>query len=144
MTNEERIKAAWEGRISGCLLGKPVEMISMREGPQGLANFLENSGSLPLRDYVNYMDHELLRGANKRCCAGMMDKAEVDDDITYLVLALMMMEQHGLDLSTDDVARSWINLLPVGATFTAERDSCLLYTSPSPRDRQKSRMPSSA
>ena len=25
-----------------------------------------------------------------------------------------------------------------------ERESCLLYTSPSPRDRQKSRMPSSA
>ena len=96
MTNEERIRAAWEGRISGCLLGKPVEMISMREGPAGLSNFLEKSGSLPLRDYVNYMDHELLRGANKRCCAGMMDKAEVDDDITYLVLALMMMEQHGV------------------------------------------------
>ena len=28
--------------------------------------------------------------------------------------------------------------------FTADRDICLLYTSPSPRDRQKSRMPSSA
>ena len=27
---------------------------------------------------------------------------------------------------------------------TAQCDSCLLYTSPSPRDRQKSRMPSSA
>ena len=27
---------------------------------------------------------------------------------------------------------------------TAERWACLLYTSPSPRDRQKSRMPSSA
>ena len=53
----------------------------------------------------------------------MMDKAEVDDDITYLVLALMMMETYGLDLSTDDVARTWINMLPVGATFTAERDS---------------------
>ena len=25
-----------------------------------------------------------------------------------------------------------------------EKDTCLLYTSPSPRDRQKSRMPSSA
>ena len=31
------------------------------------------------------------------------------------------------------------------AVFTAEAwGSCLLYTSPSPRDRQKSRMPSSA
>ena len=27
---------------------------------------------------------------------------------------------------------------------TTEKESCLLYTSPSPRDRQKSRMPSSA
>jgi|TARA_B100000902_G_scaffold114937_1_gene115904 ADP-ribosylglycohydrolase len=125
MTNEERIRAAWQGRISGCLLGKPVEMISMREGPEGLHSFLKDSGSLPLRDYVKYMDHEMLRGANKKCCLGMMDKAEVDDDITYLVLALMMMEQHGIDLTTDDVARSWINLLPVGATFTAERDSYL-------------------
>ena len=125
MKIEDRIRAAWEGRISGCLLGKPVEMLSMREGPIGLNKFLEESGSLPLRDYVKYMDHPLLRGANKRCCLGMMDKAEVDDDITYLVLALMMMEQHGLELTTDDVARSWINLLPVGATFTAERDSYL-------------------
>ena len=31
------------------------------------------------------------------------------------------------------------NLLLAG-----DNDSCLLYTSPSPRDRQKSRMPSSA
>ena len=28
--------------------------------------------------------------------------------------------------------------------FTKEHNYCLLYTSPSPRDRQKSRMPSSA
>ena len=28
--------------------------------------------------------------------------------------------------------------------FIAHMDTCLLYTSPSPRDRQKSRMPSSA
>mgnify|MGYP003310802378 CR=1 FL=1 len=55
MTNEERIRAAWQGRISGCLLGKPVEIISMREGPEGLNDFLEKSGSLPLRDYVNYI-----------------------------------------------------------------------------------------
>ena len=110
MTNEERIKAAWQGRISGCLLGKPVEMISMREGPQGLNKFLEESGSLPLRNYVNYMEHEMLRGANKKCCLGMMDKAEVDDDITYLVLALMMMEKHGIELDTDDVALSLIHI----------------------------------
>ena len=126
MSNQiDTIRAAWQGRISGCLLGKPVEMISMREGPEGLNKFLSESDSLPLRNYVNYMDHEMLRGANIKCCLGKMDKAEVDDDITYLVLALMMLERHGVDIDTDDVARSWINLLPVGATFTAERDSYL-------------------
>ena len=31
-----------------------------------------------------------------------------------------------------------------GQTSTAQYILCLLYTSPSPRDRQKSRMPSSA
>ena len=31
-----------------------------------------------------------------------------------------------------------------GSEFGAVIDTCLLYTSPSPRDRQKSRMPSSA
>ena len=32
----------------------------------------------------------------------------------------------------------------IRATDEALADACLLYTSPSPRDRQKSRMPSSA
>ena len=35
-------------------------------------------------------------------------------------------------------------LIPVGTTGESPTLSCLLYTSPSPRDRQKSRMPSSA
>ena len=40
----------------------------------------------------------------------------------------------------------WIGLEEVGgdASTPKESQTCLLYTSPSPRDRQKSRMPSSA
>ena len=34
--------------------------------------------------------------------------------------------------------------IPVGEFISAGLKGCLLYTSPSPRDRQKSRMPSSA
>ena len=36
------------------------------------------------------------------------------------------------------------SLLQASLTARREGDICLLYTSPSPRDRQKSRMPSSA
>ena len=33
----------------------------------------------------------------------------------------MLLERHGLALSTVDVARAWLQLLPAGATWTAER-----------------------
>ena len=35
-------------------------------------------------------------------------------------------------------------LLETGGKFTTDAYSCLLYTSPSPRDKRQSRMPSSA
>ena len=28
---EARIRAAWQGRVCGCMLGKPVELLSMFE-----------------------------------------------------------------------------------------------------------------
>ena len=37
-----------------------------------------------------------------------------------------------------------INTMENTVQFSGRNQSCLLYTSPSPRDRQKSRMPSSA
>ena len=43
-----RIKAAWEGRISGCLLGKPIEILSMREGKDSLENYLKEAKSFPV------------------------------------------------------------------------------------------------
>ena len=40
--------------------------------------------------------------------------------------------------------RMGISLTTVGEKIVNQAQICLLYTSPSPRDRQKSRMPSSA
>ena len=54
----------------------------------------------------------------------------------------------GSAFSLDDEQSSLVNVyvaLDVTPIFSAELAfTCLLYTSPSPRDRQKSRMPSSA
>ena len=66
MTN--RIKAAWEGRISGCLLGKPIEILSMREGKDSLENYLKEAKSFPLRDYINHFEHPLIKGLSINCC----------------------------------------------------------------------------
>ena len=43
-----------------------------------------------------------------------------------------------------DLMNIYQGLLNSIGVSTPELESCLLYTSPSPRDRQKSRMPSSA
>jgi hypothetical protein len=46
------IRAAWEGRISGCALGKPVEVLSFQQRRASLEAYLRQSNALPMRDYV--------------------------------------------------------------------------------------------
>ena len=118
MNHQERIRNAWIGRISGCQLGKPVELLSMQQGYQSLADYLKAAGALPLRDYIPYLDdHQVI----KACCKGYLQRSEPDDDINYSYLALSMLEQFGSALTTEDVARTWLKTLPVASTFTAER-----------------------
>ena len=117
-TLEDRIRRAWQGRISGCQLGKPVERMSMREGYAALRAYLDSVGAIPLRDYIDYRE-----GANvqRECCREYLSRSEPDDDINYSMLALLMLERHGAALTTNDVARTWLRLLPAGKTYTAER-----------------------
>lgn len=118
----QRLRAAWQGRISGCQLGKAVEQFSMKEGQPAVARYLKAAGALPLRDYIPHVEGSAIEQyAGLSCCRGKFDATAPDDDIHYSTLALIMLEQHGLDLSTEDVARTWLNLLPVAMTFTAER-----------------------
>ena len=49
-----RLRRAWEGRISGCMLGKAVERFSMRQGQAALAGYLASVDALPLRDYIPF------------------------------------------------------------------------------------------
>ena len=61
----------------------------------------------------------------------------------------LMMYDDTLDVAIE-VIQDFLNCDPMdigklqGATYDTIYNICLLYTSPSPRDRQKSRMPSSA
>ena len=117
----ERIRGAWQGRISGCVLGKPVEVLSFQEGRRGLESYLREAGAFPLRDYVPLIPGTLVDRLGRSCCRGHISRAEPDDDINYTVLALLLLEAHGAELGTDDVARAWLRLIPAGTTWTAER-----------------------
>jgi ADP-ribosylglycohydrolase len=116
-----RIRSAWQGRISGCQLGKPVELLSMLQGRDALERYLREAGALPLRDYVPLVEGTLVERFGRACCRGQLARAEPDDDINYTVLALLLLEEKGSGFQTVDVARAWLRLLPVGAVFTAER-----------------------
>jgi len=95
----------------------------MRKGYDALASYLAESNSNPKQGYINYMASNTFGSTviTKNCCAGHITRSEPDDDINYSLLALMLLEQHGNNLQTVDVARAWLKYLPVGQTFTAER-----------------------
>jgi ADP-ribosylglycohydrolase len=115
---EKRILHAWQGRITGCQLGKPVELLSMREGHDALKEYLASADAVPIRDFIGYVES---KNVNPAWCRDSFVRSEPDDDINYSFLALLMLEQYGKDLSTADVARTWLRLLPAGMTYTAER-----------------------
>lgn len=116
-----RLQRAWQGRISGCMLGKAVETFSMRAGGDALQKYLSDVDALPLRDYIPYDPEHAPDLIDKRCCAGHLHQSWPDDDVNYSTLALMMLEKFGSQLTTTDVARTWMKYLPVASTFTAER-----------------------
>ncbi len=121
-----RIRNAWAGRISGCQLGKPVELLSMRQGREAVTAYLRDADAVPLRDYVPLVPGTIVEKVGRGSCRGEFSRSEPDDDINYTVLALTLLETHGLELSTEDVGRAWLTLLPAGATWTAERAAYLI------------------
>ena len=118
-----RLSNAWAGRVSGCLLGKPLEVLSYQEGPAGIRSYLESAGAYPLRNYVPAIEGSLVASRWRSCCRDDITRFEPDDDINYTVLALILLEAHGPAFDVADVARLWLNRLPAGVTWTAEREA---------------------
>ncbi len=122
---ETRIRNAWLGRVSGCMLGKPVEILSMRDGHGALTDYLSTAGVGELRDYVPLVPDTFVAKMFPEACLAHIECAIPDDDINYTVLALMLIEQYGFDVTTADVGRAWLSYLPGGIVFTAEREAYL-------------------
>ncbi|MBB5977253.1 ADP-ribosylglycohydrolase family protein [Kribbella solani] len=122
---EQRTLNAWLGRAAGNLLGKPVEKIPR----VGIREILTSSGQWPLARYITAIgvpDEVQQRWPwNRRSkptsLREVIDGMPEDDDLNFAILALLMMERHGPSLSTEDVALTWLNDLPAGRVFTAER-----------------------
>ncbi|MFD5213733.1 ADP-ribosylglycohydrolase family protein [Microbacterium sp. NPDC058345] len=124
-TGLDRVHGAWAGRAAGCLLGKPVEKIP-REGIEQIARA---TGNWPIRAYFTAqgLPDDIARQWpwNRRSAPTSLveniDGMPEDDDLNFPILALDLLEQHGAELTSDDVAQAWLASLPAGRVFTAER-----------------------
>jgi ADP-ribosylglycohydrolase len=115
----ERLEGALLGRMAGNVLGAPVEFWSI-ERMENLAR--ENGDSFPPTDYWKYVPYPFELRYNfspvESYTRPKMDGVPVDDDITYTLLGLFIMEEYGPDFTTEDVAKAWLKYLPIA--YTAE------------------------
>ena len=123
-----RLAGAWLGRAVGCVLGKPVEGIPR----EGIRELLEATGRWPLAGYFTAEGlpasvserRPWNRASRPTSLAENIDGIPEDDDLNFTMLAVSLLERHGLDVDSADVAKIWLDFLPPGRIFTAERVAC--------------------
>ncbi|MFI9821279.1 ADP-ribosylglycohydrolase family protein [Streptomyces sp. NPDC052013] len=121
----QHLEAAWLGRSAGCLLGKPVEKLPL----DGIRHLAAATGNWPLTTYFTArgVPEDLLTAYpwNRRSAptslAENIDGMPEDDDLNYPLLNLLLLQRHGRSFTPTDLARLWLDELPAGRTFTAER-----------------------
>ncbi|MBC2907127.1 ADP-ribosylglycohydrolase family protein [Streptomyces cupreus] len=119
------LEAAWLGRAAGCLLGKPVEKLPL----EAIRSLARPTGNWPPTTYFTAkgVPQELLtthpwnRRSAHTSLAENIDGMPEDDDLNYPLLNLLLLQRHGKTFTTTDVAELWLEELPAGRTFTAER-----------------------
>ncbi|MFD6290642.1 ADP-ribosylglycohydrolase family protein, partial [Streptomyces sp. NPDC060205] len=122
---ETALQAAWLGRAAGCLLGKPVEKLPLT----AIRQLAGATGNWPLTTWFTErgLPPELKatypwnRRSAPTSLAENIDGMPEDDDLNYPLLNLLLLQRHGRHFTTTDVARLWLDELPAGRTFTAER-----------------------
>lgn len=120
-----RIETAFLARVAGCILGKPFEFDPTLAELRGV---LEPAGEWPLTDYVSLATNGQLRAPQPQwpeLVREQITHVTEDDDINYSVLAMLLLERHGIAFTADDVRSSWLLQLPVLATFGPERTQLL-------------------
>ncbi|MFD5102695.1 ADP-ribosylglycohydrolase family protein [Streptomyces albidochromogenes] len=121
----DRLHAAWLGRAAGCLLGKPVEKLPL----PAIRRLAAATGNWPLRTWFTARGvpgHLLARHPwNRRSAATSLaeniDGMPEDDDLNYPLLGLLLLQRHTKAFTTTHLAGLWLDELPAGRAFTAER-----------------------
>jgi len=115
----ERIRCAWLGRCVGNTMGKPVEGLSRAD----VEVYLRAADAWPLTGFVPYLEEPPVRThpSAREASDGRFDAVPRDDDIDWTMLGLHVLETYGRGVTTDDIAREWLDRMPFTQTYTAER-----------------------
>ena len=111
----DRIYGAWLGRAAGCALGKPVEGWTKER----IDKLLAQSNALPLDNYLPF-DAQRFSANLKASTRDHIEYMDRDDDMDYMILALLALEKTGPAFSSRGMASTWINNISYGAVYTAE------------------------
>lgn len=120
---KDHLAGAWIGRIAGCLLGKPLEGWRTDR----LYPLLKQSNNYPLnrylstKDFTKEMIDELFIDVNGWWIDNVKEASFADDDTTYTVLGMKMVEYFGKEFTANDALETWMRFLPIVTTCTAER-----------------------
>ena len=118
----DRQYGAWLGRCVGNTMGKPVEGLTAVE----IERYLRAAGAWPQRGFVPLLD-ELPDGVSHlhesapKAALGTFTSIPRDDDLDWTLVGLHLLETYGDAVTTEDIGREWLNLLPFTQTYTAER-----------------------
>ena len=118
----DRMRGAWLGRTVGNTLGKPLEGLDRRE----VEIYLRAAGQWPQTGYVPLLEPlpdgvARLHPSATVATAGRFSDVPRDDDIDWTILGLHVLERHGPDVTTEQIATEWLDRLPFTQTYTAER-----------------------
>ena len=119
----DRMLGAWLGRAAGCTLGIPCEGMSKGAIRQASRAFGQR---YPLCDYWrvdpkpgNAEGKHYGLTPRRKFLRDHIDRIGTDDDLTYTLLGLLILEEHGIDFSAQQVGEAWQRYLPMACT--AER-----------------------
>ncbi len=113
---KDRIKGAMLARFAGCILGAPVENWPI-EKMKKKAEF-EGIGYPPQRYWQTNNDPWALQYfvPREEFTESKMKFCPSDDDITYTLISLLIMEKYGKDFTVQNVGEYWLEHLPVACT----------------------------
>ena len=128
----DKFYGAWLGRSCGCALGKPFERWPYvcgtddgRSGASYVKQWYEGIGEWPIKGYApahSAAENEV-KDLTVHCPNSQRENIkfmETDDDIRYMITALLMCESRGADFDAWDVGKHWHSWLTYGEVCTAE------------------------